>query len=614
MLFFQKLKTHWFIILAALALVTIIEVPVFLFPKMAGEKYQGINIPTLGGANVYEYLMRGKDVLEGHSLGSASLREGKENSDYYFSIAEYILNKPIYWLGLGYNVDVVKLYDVYNFLGIFAIVLLIYFLVLDMSGSKLLSAVTALFVVGGYSIVYNKSLFYTDFNIYGRAVFPYMGSLFFFVYLYIVYVAVISSPPAGGEATKQSSLFRLRLLRPSEWSRNDILVALAGLSFGLLFYIYFFAWTFVLAFTVTLFGLYLFFDRSIAKKAGTVLGIGLALGVYNIYRIFSFVNSPEGEKFSYFSWLVHGNTLIFSKIGFIAAILLAIFIWRSPKDKNILFMTSLIIAGWVALNQQIITGKILQYAHYYWFFIVPISIVISFYIIWQLLDIGPSLTRKFFAFLIVGIVFVNTGVGQYRSSLMTLESKIYDQNFKPLINALNLNSAPGVILAADDVNATLFTIYTSHDLFWYSFALMDKTSMSRAKEALFTYLYLNKNSRNDIQKYLEKVMQDQNEVSFYKDLYMAIEGQSSGLDYYDYVNKVSDLKIIGEHRKEIISELNKDYRAIFKSRTAFADLLNKYGINYIVWDKNKHPEWDLSVISGLQEIVSSNNIFLYQMK
>ena len=200
MLFFQKLKTHWFIILAALALVTIIEVPVFLFPKMAGEKYQGINIPTLGGANVYEYLMRGKDVLEGHSLGSASLREGKENSDYYFSIAEYILNKPIYWLGLGYNVDVVKLYDVYNFLGIFAIVLLIYFLVLDMSGSKLLSAVTALFVVGGYSIVYNKSLFYTDFNIYGRAVFPYMGSLFFFVYLYIVYVAVISSPPAGGEA------------------------------------------------------------------------------------------------------------------------------------------------------------------------------------------------------------------------------------------------------------------------------------------------------------------------------------------------------------------------------------------------------------------------------
>ena len=126
MIFLKSIKEHLFIIVSAIFLVLIIEAPVLFFPKMAGEQYRGINIPTLGGANVYEYLMRGNDILAGHGLGSSSLREGKDNADYYFSIAEYLISKPIYWLGLGQGVSIVQLYDVYNFLGIITIILLIY--------------------------------------------------------------------------------------------------------------------------------------------------------------------------------------------------------------------------------------------------------------------------------------------------------------------------------------------------------------------------------------------------------------------------------------------------------------------------------------------------------
>jgi len=43
------------------------------------------------------------------------------------------------------------------------------------------------------------------------------------------------------------------------------------------------------------------------------------------------------------------------------------------------------------------------------------------------------------------------------------------------------------------------------------------------------------------------------------------------------------------------------------------NILNQRGVNYIIWDKNKNPEWDLSFIKNLKEIVSYNGIFLYQI-
>ena len=141
---------------------------------------------------------------------------------------------------------------------------------------------------------------------------------------------------------------------------------------------------------------------------------------------------------------------------------------------------------------------------------------------------------------------------------------------------------------------------------------MATAPLSRFYDALYVYMYLNKNARNDFSGYIYRVMEDQNDNSFYKSIYRHVEGFRSGMDYYNYKGKaVNNKAIIGPIRDKLIAELAKNYSQLGKS--GINDLLRKYGVDYIVWDKNLEPEWDLSFIRGLEEIAVSNNIYLYKI-
>jgi len=152
----NPIKAHGWIISGSFLLTIIIFAPLLVFPGVIKDKYQGININHFGG-DAHYYLTRGKEVLDGHGLGSPMLREGKNGADVQLSYSEYILLAPIKLLGLEKKFNIVSIYNVYNFIGVFFLILLIYFFVLQLSDSKLLSIATALFVVGGYSIVFFKT-------------------------------------------------------------------------------------------------------------------------------------------------------------------------------------------------------------------------------------------------------------------------------------------------------------------------------------------------------------------------------------------------------------------------------------------------------------------------
>ncbi|MDD4271843.1 MAG: hypothetical protein PHF50_03485 [Patescibacteria group bacterium] len=286
---------HGWIIIASFLLTFIIFAPLLAFPGFIKDKYHGININRFSG-DAHFYLTRGKEVLDGHGLGSPVLRGGKEGMDVQLSSSEYILLAPIKLLGLEKKFNIASIYNFYNFIGVFFLILLIYFFVWQLSGSKLLSIAAALFVVGGYSIVYNKSLFYSDFNVYARVIYPYFSSLILFAYLNLLV--------AGLKTAK----LKYKIL--------------AGLVFGLLFYIYFYAWTFALAFNACLLLIYLFRkDFSEAKAISLISGIGLGLGLYNLIRLVSLLNPENGSQTAYFMAMSYGHAPVFSKIGFIALVI-----------------------------------------------------------------------------------------------------------------------------------------------------------------------------------------------------------------------------------------------------------------------------------------------------
>jgi len=272
----------------------------------------------------------------------------------------------------------------------------------------------------------------------------------------------------------------------------------------------------------------------------------------------------------------------------------------------------MILAGWVALNQQVISGRMLQYGHYYFYFIVPFSIIVSFYMVWCLIQ-NNDIRKYLFSFIIV-IVFINTIGGQYRSFEISLTDRIYEQNFRPIINYLNQDETPSVILT-NQFNAFLFAIYTPHDLFWQNIASVHNIPLQRFKDALFVYLYLNKEARDDFRGYLEKIGEDKRiKGSYYNLLYRNLESYWSGFDFYDYLDKIktNDQALI-EKRPPIISRLSEEYNETVAKDNGIDSLLKKYEIKYIVWDKNKNPEWDLSVLENLKEIICNNNICLYRI-
>ena len=180
MINYSFIKEHYWIIILSFLLTVLIFAPLLVFPYVIKNEYQGININAFG-SDAHFYLTRGQEVLEGHDLGSPVLREGKNQPDIYLSYSDYILLAPIKLLGLAEKVSLVTIYNIYNFIGVFIIIILIYFLVLQLSGRKLLSIAAALFAIGGYSIVYRKTLFYDDFNIYARVLYPFISSLILFI-------------------------------------------------------------------------------------------------------------------------------------------------------------------------------------------------------------------------------------------------------------------------------------------------------------------------------------------------------------------------------------------------------------------------------------------------
>lgn len=580
-------KEHLVVVFFALLLAILILAPLLAFPAVIKDTYQGINIYQFGG-DAHYYLTRGREVLDGHGLGNPLLREGKNETDTHLSYSDYILLAPIKLLGMTQKVNIVTLYHTYNFIGLFFLILLIYFFVWQLSDKKLLSLATSLFVIGGYSIVYFKTLFYSDFNVYARAIYPYFSSLILFLYLNLL----------------------LKSLKSAEL-RYKIFTALA---FGLMFYVYFYAWSFILAFNASLFLIFLFKkDYPSAKKVLFISFIGLVLGSYNLIRLFASLGSEWGRQASYFMLMSQGHQPIFSKIGLITLILFLIFVYRQRNDKNSPLFLAVILSSWIALNQQVITGKMLQYGHYYWYFIVPLSIIAIFYMAWLLIK-KEKWQRLLFVIVII-VVFINTAGGQYQSFFTSLRRKTYEQNFRPIIDSLNREQNPTVILVPQS-NAYLFTIYTSHDLFWNSVSLVNHTPIQRAKDALFVYFYLNKKSRNDFSGFINKIMIDENSSSydiFDKILFQNIEGFESGYDYYGYLRRLtsgdSELKL---KREKMLPALTSEYQNLAKDSKNITQLLKDYGVKFIVWDKNENPWWDLSFFDNLKEVTHFNNIYLYQ--
>ena len=574
---------HWLGVCAALVMTLLVSAPLVAFPLYAGAHYKGINIFHFG-SDEHIYITRAKEVLEGHGLGQPILKDHKDEQDPTFSYVERMLLSPFTLTGTASYVDPVTVYNIYDFLGVFALILIVYGFVYGLSGEKPMSIATAMFMVGGYSIVYNKALFFDDFNIYLRSNYPYMASVPFFLMCLFLYRA----------REKRSVKYALA----------------AGLLFAFLFWDYFFGWTFALSFLGALFLAFLVTGEFSSLRYVVITGVtGLVLAIPVLYQYVSYFATDAGSQLSYFLLSTKGHKPVFSLIGATAGILLCVYWYLRRNDRAVPFIAALIIAGWVALNQQMLTGRYIQYGHYYWYFIVPSCIVVSLYMVGRLL---PLKYRPYLAAGLVFIVLLNTCVGQYRSFFVTADEKMRDQDYAPFISKLQMLPKGSVLMENGGLAfPMLVTIYTNDDLHYGGSAQTYNVPISYMKDVLLLHLYLNKNARRQPVAYLREEL-DAKEANEYTNMYQDLEGYYSGTDYYTYHRELlAGTSTIAATREKLFAELGSRYATLFSKGTA-RDVLLASGTHYILVDRRLVPEWDLSLL-GAKLIKKADDLELYNL-
>ncbi len=586
----------------------LIEAPLIAFPFFAGDQYRGINIAHFGN-DEHHYLTRAKEVLEGHALGQPYLAEGKDLPDSFHSNIEQVLLAPVAALGLGQSVDIVWLYNILNAVGVTVLLVLMCVFAYTLSRNVLLAVTSALFVIGGYSLIQNGTIlytifhdhqfFYTIFNIFGRSIFPYSALVPFFGFLILTYRAVTTEFKKFSLAESAPYLFVLG----------------AGALFGFLFYVYFYAWTFAIAFLAALAFACVLWRKWRSFFVTIAIGsIGVLLGLCKLVAFYRFFTSAMGEQISYFFLTIHGRGFIMSTTGVATAILFSVYLYLRRTDKNNFFIFAMILAGWIALEQQMITGRTVQYGHYYWYFVVPLSIIVSLYMAGRLIALYRPLWMKSFCFVLIAIVFITTAGGQYESFKTTASGKLREQDFAPIIAKLQ-HMPEGVVLGdpGTETYPLLVTIYTNNDTYWAPEAPTSYFPIQHLREAILVYWYLNKDMRPDPAAYVTRMLAT-SERSTYVGMYEDLERYESGkaLDRFGAEMSRSDPTLL-ETRKALLPALEAEYRLLTKSPENVRATLLKRGVRYVLWDMKQYPEWDLSPLAPMSLIATSTDIALYEL-
>ncbi len=549
------IREHRGALVGALAAASLVFSPLagFLF---LSDSYQGINVGNYF-QDEFHYLAKGREVLDGNGLGNIILHEGKDWYNPEQKYAEYLV-LPLRWLGLSQKVDISVVFTVYGFVGVFVLVLLIYSFLLQLSRDKRLALLSALFIVLAYNVV-TRYNFIDYFNINGRPAYPLFSSLIFFFYL--------------------------NLLVKSLKSTKRVHVLGAAAAFGLSFYIYLFCWSFILVLNVLLAAIYLLKrEQEQFRKILTISCLGLLAGSFEVLILYFYAQTDMGRQILNFTGGAFSREFTLIKISWIALAFFFFYRSRRKSDENLPLLLALILAGIVSINQQLVTGRGFQSFHYFWNFIIPTVSAVGLYMTWFVIE-SAGLRRVFFYALLV-LIFVNSATQSFLGTLSTLELKNYAQNYRPVIDYLNTDKNPSVILASDPFYELLFIVYTPHDLFWNGMALAFNTPGSALRDAFVVYRYLNKDLRTEPLDYAGSSAMPAGQ---YKELYVSFK-------HY------------------MVNFLGKDDAAFYTALAAaedITDILKRHQVKYIVWDKNKNPEWDLSILRGLREVLVYRNIYVY---
>ena len=375
---------------------------------------------------------------------------------------------------------------------------------------------------------------------------------------------------------------------------------------GLNFYNYFYSWTFLFSF-----GGVLCFVLALQKKWKEVFRVvyvfvgALVVAIPYIWNLYSATQHTTYVELSLRHGVLVSHAPLF--IGATTLCALVVFLFGFPRaDKQkYVFGLSLLLATMVVLNQQIITGKVLQVGHYHWYIHKPLAVIFVVMTLFSLLD-RWSVPRHYKRLLAVSMILISFAIGTKIQALsymddgvgkggdgigMTLER----QKYAPIMDWLNAHAEKESVVFANELTSNIVVIYTPLNVFHHhADHLTLPATDERLQDLIFTYYRL----RGVGEENVEEVFQSEK---------LFIATRLTGI--HSREKDGND----GSIPDEVFDGVVLNYRHTLSTPTSewLYDIWKKYEVEYLVWDKNVDPTWRLEQYSFLKEEATFGDIAIY---
>jgi len=525
---------------------------------------------------------RVREVQDGHpNFGNIYQKDGKDNPYLFQPLGSMVVG----YMGKIFSLDINNTILLSRLVLPFVVFLLIYSFVFLLSRNKFaaLSSVAVLLLAesvlnsfGIFHLIQGNSPEY--FLRLARPVNPAMIYVFFFGFLVSFW------------------LFYKKQDKQCLWG------IASSLLLGLNFYNYFYSWTYLYAFGGLLVLILLIQKKwkDAIKIAGVFLG-ALVLAIPYIINLYSASLFPSYAEVGQRLGIIFTHKPLF--VGFTVVIALIIFLLGFPKEdkERYFFGLALLLAPFITMNQQIITGRIMQADHYHWFFHKPLAVifvlVVIFYLLtrWKLDFYKKALSILIIVASISISIFVQ--IDSYYNDPHDGGSRAIErQKYGPVMDWLNENAEKGAVVFGNNETSHLTVIYTPLNVFYHRAASFTSLSVthSRLLETMFSFYRL------------RGVGDEATSDIFFKE-----RGNVSAQIYGIYYRKLfGSYEAISDEKIEEIVVLYKETLSTPKEEW-LREIWKKYEIEYIVWDKKADPLWQLEQYPFLEEVAVFGDISIY---
>ncbi|OGC80260.1 hypothetical protein A2943_00080 [Candidatus Adlerbacteria bacterium RIFCSPLOWO2_01_FULL_51_16] len=549
--------------------------------------YQGIVMADSGDADFYFTVINKSYESRGLVRDPFHYEYRDSGNPFQYFPIEFVLGKV--GKALGLRIDELAIAAEFFFPAL--LTLLLYAFAYGISGSRLTAiAVAAAMLLGtelvhpnGISNLFRNFIFrgeFSEFLSYSRPVNPQVSGLFFFAAL--------------------GALLHLLRAPRSAWA-----IALAGVSVGILAYIYPYFWMFAFV-ALGVMGLYALAMRNWPLFFATCASgfvAALVMMPFLVANLSIFVHGGGSQL----TQAIPTHRVIVEKVILLPLFLYSIIFlwgwwsrgrgvvgeWAAAFAQKYLFVLLLLIAGVIVSNHQVITGKLVFQQHFHFFTNIPMFVLAMTFLAMESLTLVPKVWRVLTVVALVvvcGWFALGVQVASYRAHS---EDSARHQALAPMFAYLRAQG-PGTVTLTNYYLATRLTIYTQGFTYMGGYDATFAVPKSQLVHDYFVMLALQGVAAGEVQTYLYGHRDEVGALLFIGTYWRDLCGS-----YGCFPDSVLDA-LVPQYQKFLSQPLSQTIKT--------------HKIDFILWDFKMEPEWRLKGLITEPAVVESGDFKLYAIK